>query len=413
MNEAPMDFTGERYVPELDWPEVSYEHWHRYLCAEGLVEGKTVLDVACGEGYGSHWIARRAESVVGVDISEEAIAHARVRYPGRNLSFLQGGADLLPIEGGELFDVVISFETIEHIDIPTQERFLLETKRVLKPNGLLLISTPNKYEYSDARNYSNEFHVKEFYENEFVEFLSRSFRHVALMGQMVYPASFVWPLRESRDSEIRQMHFGELGFYPLTHDARRALYFVAIASDEPIEATISSTLIDVSLQALTNREQELIDRTVAWKKELAARHLLEEANQGLTTRVAELTTYVDRCNELQTNLEQVTRERTTYVDRCNELLTNLEQVTRERTTYVDRCNELQTSLEQVNRERLYLRDAVAELQDRCNELETKADQISRDRSSLQDAIAEFQSSKTWALSRALQRVLPRKKANAA
>src|SRR4051812_38470215 len=125
MSGEPMDFTGERYIPELEWPEVSYEHWHRYLYAERLVEGKSVLDVACGEGYGSHWMARRAERVVGVDISEEAIAHARVRYPGRNLSFLQGGVDLLPLEGVGLFDVVTSFETIEHIEGPTQDRFLL------------------------------------------------------------------------------------------------------------------------------------------------------------------------------------------------------------------------------------------------------------------------------------------------
>ena len=318
MNEAPMDFTGERYIPELEWPEISYEHWHRYLYAEGFVEEKSVLDVACGEGYGCHWMARRAEMVVGVDVSEEAIVHAHVRYPGRNLSFLQGGADLLPLEGKELFDVVTSFETIEHIDIPMQERFLLEIKRVLKPNGSLLISTPNKYEYSDLPKYSNDFHIKEFYESEFVEFLSRSFRHVSLLGQRVYPASFIWPLRESRDSEIRQMHFGELGFGPLVHDARRALYFVAIASDEPIEAAISSTLIDVSSRALTNRQQELIDRTAAWQKELAARHMLERVNEALSNRVAELMTYVDRCSELETELDQVARERSYLCDAVDE-----------------------------------------------------------------------------------------------
>jgi ubiquinone/menaquinone biosynthesis C-methylase UbiE len=343
MNETSMDFTGERYIPELEWAEVSYEHWHRYLYADRLVEGKSVLDVACGEGYGCHWMARRAERVVGVDISEEAIAHARVRYPGRNLSFLRGGADSLPLEGEGIFDVVTSFETIEHIDVPTQERFLREVRRVLKPGGLLAISTPNKYEYSDLPKYLNDFHVKEFYQDEFVEFLGRSFRHVALLGQRVYPASFVWPLGESRDSEIRQMHFGELGFSPIVHDARRALYFLAIASDEPLEAAASSALIDVSSQAFTSRQQELMDRTAAWQKELAARHELERENQALSSRVAELTAYVGRCNELQAELDRVGRER----------------------------------------------------------------------ASLHKDISEFQQSRTWRLSHAIKRFLPRKSHNAA
>jgi SAM-dependent methyltransferase len=399
MNEAPMDFTGERYIPELKWPEVSYEHWHRYVYAERLVAGKSVLDVACGEGYGSHWLARRAKSVVGVDISEEAIAHARLRYTGENLSFLQGGADLLPLEGEGLFEVVTSFETIEHIDIPTQERFVGEIKRVLKPGGVLLISTPNKHEYSDVPNYSNDFHIKEFYEGEFVEFLGRFFRHVSLLGQRVYPASFVWPLGEYRDSEIRQMHLGEHGFGPLSIDARRPIYFVAIASDEPCESAGSSTLIDVSSQALNDRQQELIDRTVAWQKELAARHMLEQANQALNHRVAELATFVDRCHELMAQVEQITRERSVLHNSLAESQS--------------RCHELETELDQLSREKSALRDLLAESQNRCHELGTELDQVARERSQLRDIIAEIQSSTTWRLSHRIKGLLGRGKPSAA
>jgi chromosome segregation ATPase len=204
-----------------------------------------------------------------------------------------------------------------------------------------------------------------------------------------------------------------LGFYPLVHDARRALYFMAIASDEPIEATISSTLIDVSSQAMMNREQELIDRTLAWQKELAARDLVKRENQVLNTRVAELTTYVERCNELETRLEQVTGERMASIDRCHELETRLEQVTGERMASIDRCHELQSDLDQVARERASFRDALAESQNRCNELETELDQAARERSCLLDVIADFQSSTTWKLSRAIKKLLPRRKPNAA
>ena len=66
-----MKFTGERYLPELDFPEISYEHWHRYLVAAELAGGKVVLDLACGEGYGSALLASKAVSVIGIDADSE------------------------------------------------------------------------------------------------------------------------------------------------------------------------------------------------------------------------------------------------------------------------------------------------------------------------------------------------------
>jgi ubiquinone/menaquinone biosynthesis C-methylase UbiE len=87
-----MEFTGERYVPELDSPEISYEHWHRYLYASQFVAGKTVLDVASGEGFGSDLLAQTAGDVVGVDIDEASVAHASSRYVRDNLEFLHGAA---------------------------------------------------------------------------------------------------------------------------------------------------------------------------------------------------------------------------------------------------------------------------------------------------------------------------------
>lgn len=283
-----MEFTGERYVPELQWPEISYEHWHRYVYADSFIAGKTVLDVACGEGYGCRWLAEKARRVVGVDISAEAVRHANERYGRDNLTFLEGSAEALPFVESGLFDIVTSFETIEHIDAAMQERFLRETLRVLKPDGLLLISTPNKLEYSDGPGYTNEFHIKEFYESEFREFLGTAFRHLAIMGQRVYPASFVWPLEAAESLEIRQLYHHGGGFAPLVHDARRPLYFVAAASNAPIASALSSVLLDVSARALGARTEELTDRTAAWRKEHAARLELDAANAAVRRRINDL-----------------------------------------------------------------------------------------------------------------------------
>src|SRR5690348_13511788 len=108
-----MDFTGERFVPHTEG-DIQLEHMHRYVAARLLVQGKRVLDIACGEGYGSDLLSEAAASVVGVDIDEAAISHARQAYVRPNLKFLRGDAVAIPL-GDSSVDVVVSFETIEHL----------------------------------------------------------------------------------------------------------------------------------------------------------------------------------------------------------------------------------------------------------------------------------------------------------
>jgi 2-polyprenyl-3-methyl-5-hydroxy-6-metoxy-1,4-benzoquinol methylase len=182
-NSDSLNYTGERYLPEIDVPETSYEHWHRYQYASLFVEKKEVLDIACGEGYGSYLLAKTAKRVVGIDISKSVVNQAASKYMLRNLDFKQGSLDAIPIEGSANFDVVVSFETIEHVPGEQQEAFLKEVKRLLKPGGFLLMSTPSKLAYSDIPSYKNEFHVKEFYVDEFRDFLQEHFANVMLVGQ--------------------------------------------------------------------------------------------------------------------------------------------------------------------------------------------------------------------------------------
>lgn len=103
---------------------------HRYLRPVTYANGKDVLDIACGEGYGSSMLADVAKSVIGVDIAEEAIAHASTQYAASNLAFRQGNAAEIPLEDASV-DLVVSFETIEHHD--RHEDMLREIKRVLRP----------------------------------------------------------------------------------------------------------------------------------------------------------------------------------------------------------------------------------------------------------------------------------------
>jgi hypothetical protein len=186
-----MPFTGERYVPEVRG-QIYYEHVHRYALAFEIGRGLDVLDIASGEGYGAAYLALAARSVVGVDVDAESIRHAAARYTAMNLSFLTGSCTRIPL-GSQSIDLVVSFETIEHIE--EHEQFLAEIVRVLRPNGQLLISSPNKLVYSDDAHYHNPYHARELYFDEFRDLLQRSFARCRVYGQRIIATSAIHPLR--------------------------------------------------------------------------------------------------------------------------------------------------------------------------------------------------------------------------
>ncbi len=174
-----LDFTGERFTPECE-REIWYEHYHRYAFAKRVVEGKKVLDIASGEGYGSYILSGFAKSVIGMDIDSASIKHAKNKYQNKNLKYIKASCLAIPLED-ESVDVVVSFETLEHL--AEQKEMLAEFNRVLKKNGLLIISTPDKKHYSDATGFSNEFHVKELYKDEFKFLLDEHWQHQSWYSQ--------------------------------------------------------------------------------------------------------------------------------------------------------------------------------------------------------------------------------------
>ena len=186
--------TGERMVPERSVARIFWEHVERYRFASGYIVGKRVLDVACGEGYGSAALRRAgASQVIGVDIAPEVCEHARTKY---GLEVRLGNAQALPIDDASV-DVVVSFETIEHV--PDPRKFLEECARVLAPGGILILSTPNRPVYSSALNH-NPFHHQEFDRKEFLDLLQSKFRDIQLYGQTLKSAPW-WSLGSLRAEE--------------------------------------------------------------------------------------------------------------------------------------------------------------------------------------------------------------------
>lgn len=183
MCRTDMEFTGERVVPGKTPQTIYDEHIYRYIFAANLAENKAVLDVACGTGYGVGYMTEKgAGEVVGVDISMVAVNYARERFGKDNkASFICADAIRLPFVENA-FDIVVSFETIEHIR--QYRKFLAECLRVLKENGLLICSTPNRRIFSpNLAKPINTFHVKEFWPEEFYRLLRRCFADITLYGQ--------------------------------------------------------------------------------------------------------------------------------------------------------------------------------------------------------------------------------------
>lgn len=226
-----LEFTGERFTPECV-REIFYEHWHRYGWARRLVRGLDVLDCACGEGYGTHLLAATARSATGVDVDADSVAHARTRYGGDGVEFIQADALDLPFDDGR-FDAVVSFETLEHL--AEHDALLAEFRRVLKPGGFVVLSSPDRKTYSDDSGFVNEFHVRELYRDELEELLGKHFPNFRLYGQKLMFHSTLWTLGDAgaavehltaeADGSV------EAGALPTVEP----LYFIAVAGAESVE----------------------------------------------------------------------------------------------------------------------------------------------------------------------------------
>lgn len=143
-------------------------HVARYAAAASLCQGKTVLDIACGEGYGAYCLAEKwgAAKVVGVDVSRVAISKARTYFGSEKIEFIECAAtDIESLFKAGTFDLVISLETIEHLDRPSE--FLKAIKRAAKEDASFLISCPNDHHYYPTAGEGNRFHFRKYKSDEF------------------------------------------------------------------------------------------------------------------------------------------------------------------------------------------------------------------------------------------------------
>jgi 2-polyprenyl-3-methyl-5-hydroxy-6-metoxy-1,4-benzoquinol methylase len=194
------EFTGERVIPGQVDPDLWNEHFARYAFAARLARRRRVLDIGCGTGYGAAELARTALSVTGIDVAPEALAYLRANYPA--IKCVQASATAVPFASAS-FDLVVAFEVIEHL---TNWRALLtEARRLLTPNGQLLVSTPNKSYYAESRRLTgpNPFHAHEFTFDEFREELLAVFPHTSYFLQNHTAGIVFEPLIQTHAADVR------------------------------------------------------------------------------------------------------------------------------------------------------------------------------------------------------------------
>lgn len=168
--------SSEEYVEYL-------RHFSAYLFAEKFVSKKDVLEIGCGMGYGSHHLAKHANSVTAIDMSNQRISYCKEHYPKEeNIEFMLSDGTNIPFEKNS-FDIVISFQVIEHIGRKDVEYYLAGIKKVLKDGGILIITTPNKkLRLLPFQKPWNPEHMIEYDKKTFEKLLSRYFDDLEVCG---------------------------------------------------------------------------------------------------------------------------------------------------------------------------------------------------------------------------------------
>ncbi len=287
------EFTGERVIPGEVEVDLWAEHVARYAFAARFAGGKRVLDLGCGAGYGTAELAEVARETTGVDNSFEAIEYASGRYPG--VRFFPLSATELPFPDAS-FDLLTAFELIEHLE--DWARMLQEARRVLDPAGVLIVSTPNKLYYAEARGTSgpNPFHVHEFEYEEFCAALRQVFPHVRVMLQDRLE-SFAFYDGEAMRGDARLAG---------TAAPEHANFFVALCSGVELPRVPAYLFVPEAANLLRERERHIrllegeLAQVRTWLEETAAsRDKLLAEHEGLKEHLEERNRWA---RELETEL---------------------------------------------------------------------------------------------------------------
>ncbi len=388
------EFTGERLVPGQVDIDLYHEHLARYEFCSQLPLGSLVLDAGCGMGYGTALLGSSTCGAVGVDYDAPSILAARRDYSTSATRFLNADVCALPFPN-HTFTSSVSFEVIEHLDHP--ERLVRQLSRVTKPDGLVIISTPNKQIYDVLRGDAgpNPYHVHEFNLSEFLEILCRHFAHVRMFGQDHTPAIAI---RQTEPTPERSA-IAALPRNAVLLD--QSQFFISVCSQVPIPDTKDFVSAAISGNVLFERERHirLLTDEVATKDqwleqsqkdhqalllahkklelELEEKTLWAQANaHALETKSADLASVVSQLHQTENMLEERTQWATAVSAdlkaKCEELSNAVAQLHHTEQELTERTSWAMTTIEDLQTANGNL---ASQLSAKCDELKLAVDQL--------------------------------------
>lgn len=373
---SPAEFTGERFLPGHRG-EIAYEHWHRYAFARRFVEGRRVLDAACGEGYGTALLGTVAASAIGLDIDMASVDRATSLYAqGKRIRFIASSCTGLPLPSASI-DVVVSFETIEHLDAGDQLAMLSEFARVLTPEGFLIMSSPNKRLYSDERQYVNPYHLHELYRDDLARLLGARFPAQLWHHQRLSFWSAIWAEREAgallggAEAWVGDGH----GVAP--YPPPEGMYFIVLAARS--RDALPQLTTGVSL--FTDTEESELKRAEANAREVMRLDGLLGEHDAAFARHGE---HVQHLEKLVIERERLVEEREAAVQRLAAHVQHLERLVVARDNVIA---ERDRALAEASAAREGERAKIAVLEKQMISLEVGRSRLESERTQLEAALA--------------------------
>jgi SAM-dependent methyltransferase len=334
---------------------IEAEHLARYRWAATCVSGLRVLDAGCGVGYGSLLLRDAgATSITGIDISQEAVDIASEKA-SEGIRFVRGDIMALPLEDAS-FDVAVCFEAIEHVQ--NQDLVLDELRRVLTPEGLLIISSPNRAVYQEG----NPHHTHEYDPDELRAALESRFANVRLERQQAWLTSMVCD-----DTTLNSVDFE----HPLEVEVRK------IAAITPGRETFTLALASHTALPFPGPVALItdLDELGAWR-----------------TRARSAEEHVERSQHAIRDLTEAYKEAVANYDATHEdyqnALAALETTQRELAQHQQNLNRTATLLAERNAALRIATDELTELRNRAAQLDAQ--------------LAILRGSKSWRLTKPLR-----------
>jgi SAM-dependent methyltransferase len=381
-----IEFTGERVVPGHVEPDLWAEHLSRYAFASRWSPGARVLDLGCGTGYGTAELAQRGRFSVGVDIAQEAVAYSKSTYASSNICFLPASATSLPFVDRS-FTLIVAFEVIEHLN--DWRALLSEARRLLDPEGVFLVSTPNKEYYTESRGSSgpNPFHIHEFEFEEFRNALAEFFPHCVVLQQNHLEAFAFY--QGSAGSALEGRMDGARGV------PRDAHFFLAVCSLREPAPLPAFVFVHQGSNVLREREKHIQSLQESLSETREQFNALHRKHDELTRHLEEQNRWTLKTTH---ELETARRELADVVQK----LTVAEATVIERTLWAQRLDgEIKVLVSEVHAQSAVVQSLTAEVQRQAAhslDLETK---LARKREDLEGRLNHWRASRWTKLGRKL------------